>query len=66
MFLHLVACWNDSLTSILLPLIPLIKNAGGHISTWDGKDPKNGGNIVASSNKQVHKKILNLLKPYYN
>jgi myo-inositol-1(or 4)-monophosphatase len=44
-------------------MIPLIKNAGGVITTWKGKDPKNGGNIVASSNKQLHRKILNLLKP---
>tara|TARA_B100000029_G_scaffold10683_1_gene11568 strand:- start:1521 stop:2327 length:807 start_codon:yes stop_codon:yes gene_type:complete len=44
-------------------MIPLIRNAGGVITTWKGKDPKNGGNIVASSNKQLHRKILNLLKP---
>jgi len=47
----------------IAPMIPLIKNVGGCISTWDGKDPRNGGNIIASSNKRVHKKILNLLKP---
>ena len=45
------------------PMIPLIRNAGGCITTWSGKDPKNGGNIIASSNEHVHKKILNLLKP---
>ena len=45
------------------PMIPLIKNAGGYINTWQGKDPKIAGNIVASSNKQLHRKILNLLKP---
>ena len=45
------------------PMIPLIRNAGGCITTWSGKDPKNGGNIIASANEHVHKKILNLLKP---
>tara|TARA_Y100000590_G_scaffold76231_1_gene84344 strand:+ start:621 stop:1418 length:798 start_codon:yes stop_codon:yes gene_type:complete len=45
------------------PLIPLIKNAGGYINTWKGKDPKIAGSIVASSNKTLHKKILNMLKP---
>ena len=45
------------------PMIPLIENAGGHITTWEGKDPIVGGSIVASSNKIIHKKILKLLKP---
>ncbi len=44
------------------PLIPMIKNAGGYISTWKGKDAKFGGNIVASSSKILHKKILSMLK----
>ena len=37
------------------PMIPLIKNAGGHINTWKNKDPKLAGNIVASSNLKTHK-----------
>jgi len=45
------------------PMIPLIKNAGGFINTWKGKDPKNGGSIVACSSRILHKKILNMLKP---
>ena len=45
------------------PMISLIKNAGGHISTWKGKDPKIGGSIVASSSEALHKKILKMLKP---
>ena len=45
------------------PMIPLIKNAGGYINTWKGGDPRIGGSIVASSSKQIHKKVLNLLKP---
>ena len=45
------------------PMIPLIKNAGGYISTWKDKDAKMGGSIVASSSEKVHKKILNILKP---
>ena len=45
------------------PMITLIKNAGGFISTWKDKDPKFGGSIVASSSKELHKKILNMLKP---
>ena len=45
------------------PMIPLIENAGGLITTWEGKDPIVGGSVVASSNKIIHKKILKLLKP---
>ena len=45
------------------PMISLIKNAGGYISTWKGKNPKMGGSILASSNIDLHKKILKMLKP---
>ena len=45
------------------PLIPIIKAAGGHISTWDNKDAINAGNILVSSNKIIHNKFLKLLKP---
>ena len=45
------------------PMITLIKKAGGYITTWKGGDPRVGGSIVASSSKEIHKKVLNLLKP---
>ena len=45
------------------PLIPIIKAAGGCISTWDNRDAINAGNILVSSNKSVHNKFLKLLKP---
>ena len=45
------------------PLIPIISAAGGIVTTWDNKNPKLGGNILASSNRSIHKKMLNLLKP---
>jgi myo-inositol-1(or 4)-monophosphatase len=45
------------------PMIPLIKNAGGYITTWNNKDPKIAGNIVVSSNVKIHKKVLKMLKP---
>ena len=45
------------------PMITLIKNAGGHITTWKGKDPKVGGSIIASSSNKLHNKILKILKP---
>ena len=45
------------------PLIPIIKAAGGIISTWKNDDPIKAGNIICSSNKSIHKKILKILKP---
>ena len=45
------------------PMIPLIKNAGGHINTWKNQDPKLAGNMVASSNLKTHKQLLKMLKP---
>ena len=44
------------------PMIPLVRNAGGFISTWKNQDAKIGGNILATSSKKIHKKILSLLK----
>ena len=44
------------------PLIPIIKAAGGVVSTWSNKDAINAGNILVSSNKSIHNKFLKLLK----
>jgi len=45
------------------PLIPIIKAAGGIVSTWENKDAIKAGNIICSSNKKIHKKVLRILKP---
>jgi len=45
------------------PMIPLIRNSGGYISTWKNQDAKFAGNIIASSNLKMHKKVLKMLKP---
>ena len=47
----------------ILPLIPIIKNAGAIVTNWKNKPADNGGNILASSNKKLHIKILKLLEP---
>ena len=44
------------------PLIPIIKAAGGIISTWSNADAIKAGNIICSSNKTIHRKLLNILK----
>ena len=44
-------------------LIPIISAAGGIGSTWNNKDAKYAGNILFSANRNIHKKMLSLLKP---
>ena len=45
------------------PLIPIIKAAGGIVSTWSNNDAVKAGNILVSSNRAIHNKFLKLLKP---
>jgi histidinol phosphatase-like enzyme (inositol monophosphatase family) len=45
------------------PLIPIIKAAGGIVSTWSNKDAINAGSILVSANRTIHTKMLKLLKP---
>jgi len=42
-------------------LIPIVKGAGGVITTWDGKPAQSGGRIVASGDPRVHEAALKLL-----
>ena len=48
----------------ILPLIPIIKNSGAIVTNWNNEPAETGGNILATSNQKLHKKILNLLKPF--
>ena len=45
------------------PLIPIIKAAGGIVTTWANYDAIKAGNIICSPNKILHKKMLKILKP---
>ncbi|MGE7367643.1 histidinol-phosphatase [Neorhizobium sp. NPDC001467] len=42
-------------------LIPIIEQAGGIITTWEGGRPEDGGNIVAAGSRAVHEQALALL-----
>ena len=48
----------------ILPLIPIIKNSGAIVTNWKNEPAENGGNILATSNRKLHNKILRLLKPF--
>ena len=45
------------------PLIPIIKAAGGIVTTWNNQSALKAGNILVSTNKNVHKRFLKLLRP---
>ena len=45
------------------PLMPIIKAAGGVVTTWNNKDAVNAGSILVSANQSIHNKMLTLLKP---
>ena len=45
------------------PLIPIIRAAGGIVTTWNNDNAAKAGNILCSSNKSIHNKLLKILKP---
>ena len=47
----------------IYPLIPIIKASGGIVTNWQNKENFNSGNVLVSSSKLVHSKMLNFLKP---
>ena len=42
-------------------LIPIIKNSGGSITTWEDKNPKHGGRIIAANNRILLNSARSLL-----
>ena len=42
------------------PLIPIVRAAGGYISTWDNKNAIKAGNILVSSNKVIHLSLIHI------
>ncbi len=42
-------------------LIPIIENAGGTITGWQGESASSGGRIVAAANRSLHERALDLL-----
>lgn len=46
----------------ICPLIPLIHNAGGVITTWDGGRAEQGGNCVAAATPELHAAAMRVLR----
>lgn len=42
-------------------LIPVVEQAGGVMTTWDGGRPEMGGHIVAAANQKLHAEALEIL-----
>ena len=49
----------------ILPMVPIINASGGIITNWKGSSDLSKGQIIASANKQIHKKFLNYFKKKY-
>lgn len=45
----------------IVALIPIIKGAGGVVTTWEGGDPTAGGDIVACGDPALHRIALDVL-----
>ena len=42
-------------------IIPIVRGAGGVITTYSGENPSMGGNVIASANPELHDEVLALL-----
>ena len=68
-YAHLAECQVDVVIQCenkiwdIHPLIPIISAAGGIVSTWKNESAIKAGDILVTSNKVVHNKLLKLLKP---
>ena len=60
-YVHLVT--DGSLNTYdILPLIPVIRGAGGVITTYDGGDPSMGGTVLAAANPALHAAAMAVIR----
>ena len=45
----------------IVALIPIIEQAGGVVTTWDGGSPTSGGDIIAAATPKLHSAALEVL-----
>lgn len=45
----------------IAPLIPIIRGAGGVVTSWDGGPAEAGGRVIAAGDKRVHEAAIKLL-----
>ena len=56
-----LVCEAGLATYDIAPLVPIIRAAGGVVTTWENGDPAQGGAILASANQTLHDKALAVL-----
>jgi len=45
----------------IAPLVPIIENAGGIVTTWTGGAPEEGGNCIAAATPELHAAAMAIL-----
>jgi len=46
----------------IVPLLPIIRGAGGIVTSWDGGPAANGGRVIAAGDRRVHEAAMKLLQ----
>ncbi|HEU4616517.1 MAG TPA: histidinol-phosphatase [Gammaproteobacteria bacterium] len=46
----------------IVPLVPIIENAGGVVTDWQGRTPMAGGAVVAAGTQELHRAALDVLR----
>jgi len=46
----------------IAPLVPIIENAGGIVTTWKGGAPEEGGNCIAAATPELHAAAMAVLR----
>ena len=45
----------------IVPLVPIIANAGGIVTTWTGGPPEEGGNCIAAATPELHAEVMQVI-----
>ncbi len=45
----------------ILPLVPIIEGAGGHVTDWQGRPLRGGGQVLAAADQALHGQALTVL-----
>lgn len=46
----------------ILPLVPIVRGAGGVITNWQGDDDLSEGQVIASANETLHREVLTRIR----
>lgn len=56
-----IVCETDLNSYDIVALIPIIEQAGGCVTRWDGGRAEEGGDVLAAGTRQLHEKALKVL-----